>query len=116
MDAMAGALIPPATPPPTLCFLPVAQWSVLDLDGAQLLDAALQTYRHLVVGDVEGLPLPAGAAGSEAVGGGGGDGGGTRHLLYQSDIPETGLVGFLIHKLVILEEGLRRSEDVCNVK
>lgn len=99
-----------------MCLLPVAQRSVLDLDGAQLLDAALQTYRHLVVGDVEGLPLLAGAAGSEAVGGGGGDGGGTRHLLYQSDIPETGIIGFLIHELVILKEGWRRSEDAGDMK
>lgn len=99
-----------------MCTLPVAQRSVLNLDGAQLLDAALQTYRHVVVRDVEGLPLLAGAAGSEAAGGGGGDGGGARHLLYQSNIPETGFIGFLIHELVILKEGWRRSEDIVKVK
>lgn len=43
-------------------FIPVGDWSLSDLDGAQLLDAALLTYSHVGVGDVEGLPLPAGAA------------------------------------------------------
>lgn len=50
------------------------------------------------------------------MGGSGGDGGGTRRLLYQSDIPETGFVGFLIHELVILKEGWRKTEDFGNVK
>lgn len=35
---------------------PVGDWPLPDLDGAQLLDAALQTQRHVGVGDVEGLP------------------------------------------------------------
>lgn len=48
------------------CLLPVAQRSFSDLYGAQFLDTALQTHRHVGVGDVEGLSLPAGAAGGEA--------------------------------------------------
>lgn len=51
----------------SFCLLPVGERPLSDLDGAQLLDAALQTHRHVGVGDVEGLPLPAGAAGGEAV-------------------------------------------------
>ncbi len=46
---------------------PVGERPLSDLDGAQLLEAALQTHRHVRVGDVESLPLPAGAAGSEAM-------------------------------------------------
>lgn len=44
--------------------------------GAQLLDAGLRTSRHLIIGDVERLPLPTVAAGSEAIIGGGGARGG----------------------------------------
>lgn len=63
-------------------FLPVVERSLSDLDGAQLLDAAMQTHRHVGVWDVKGLPLPAGAAG-EAMRRGR-DGGRSRHLLHQS--------------------------------
>lgn len=58
----------------TVVLLPVAQWLVLDVDGAQLLDAGLRTNRHLIIGDVERLSLPTAAAGSEAMIGGGGAG------------------------------------------
>lgn len=50
-----------------MCFLPVGERSLSELDGAQFLDASPQTHRHVGVGDGEGLPLPAAAAGSEAV-------------------------------------------------
>lgn len=60
----------------TLVPLPVAQWLVLDVDCTQLLDAGLRTNRHLIIGDVERLPLPTATAGSEAMIGGGGAGGG----------------------------------------
>lgn len=58
-----------------LSFLPVGKWSLSDLDCTQLLDVALQTHRHVGVWDVESLPLPASAAGTEAVWGGGRRGG-----------------------------------------
>lgn len=47
--------------------IPVGQWSLPDLDGAQLLEIALQTHRHVGVWDVEGLPLPAATAGAQAM-------------------------------------------------
>lgn len=61
---------------------PVAERSLPDLDGAQLLDAALQTQRHVGVWDVEGLPPPAATAGEAMKRRRGGGGGGLRQLLY----------------------------------
>ena len=88
--------------------LPVGERSLPDLDCAQLLDAALQTNRHVGVRDTEGLPLPArGAAGREAVRWGRGDGGGAGSLLHQRHLLAACLEQLLVHKLVVL-----RNRDV----
>lgn len=102
--------------------LPVAQRLVLDVDGAQLLDTCLRTKRHLVVGHIEGLPLPPATAGGEATVGGGGargggrDGGRAGGLFQQGHVLEIGFVGLLVHKLMVLQQGGRRSEEVSDTK
>lgn len=84
--------------------VPVGERPLLDLDGAQLLYAAVPVRARGRVGHVEALPLvPPGAAGGEAVLRGG-DGGGARPgLVRQRHLHAARLVRLLVHKLVILE-------------
>lgn len=88
----------------TCVHVPVAEWPLSDLDGAELLQAAPSAGSHVGVGHIEALALVAAGATGQAMRRGGKGGGARGGLLHHRYLHATRLVRILIHKLVILQD------------